>query len=143
MYMQNQGSKYFDMIDTDWNAYDVVSSLNPLYIREISFSRILSLLSGLLFVILCPYYCCFIIFTANRVRLDSFPRHYKLCKTLVLLVTDAMFLRPLYLQYWEKAEFPFQIIPKLASLSVAGGTIKVCLIFDLGASRLRNVDACA
>ncbi|XP_072982812.1 acyl-coenzyme A oxidase 4, peroxisomal isoform X3 [Typha latifolia] len=28
------------------------------------------------------------------------------------------------LQYWEKAEFPFHVIPKLAGLGVAGGTIK-------------------
>ncbi|KAF5198170.1 Acyl-coa dehydrogenase, partial [Thalictrum thalictroides] len=26
--------------------------------------------------------------------------------------------------YWEKAEFPFHVIPKLADLRVAGGTIK-------------------
>ena len=31
------------------------------------------------------------------------------------------------LQYWEKAEFPFNAIPKLASLGVAGGTIKVII----------------
>lgn len=31
----------------------------------------------------------------------------------------------LAVQYWEKAEFPFHVIPKLASLKVAGGTIKV------------------
>lgn len=30
-------------------------------------------------------------------------------------------------QYWEKAEFPFHAIPKLSSLGVAGGTIKVQL----------------
>ena len=30
----------------------------------------------------------------------------------------------LLFQYWEKAEFPFQIIPKLGALRVAGGTIK-------------------
>lgn len=29
------------------------------------------------------------------------------------------------MQYWEKAEFPFEVIPKLADLRVAGGTIKV------------------
>ncbi|XP_039041106.1 acyl-coenzyme A oxidase 4, peroxisomal-like [Hibiscus syriacus] len=27
-------------------------------------------------------------------------------------------------EYWEKAEFPFQIIPKLGAISIAGGTIK-------------------
>ncbi|KAM1198471.1 hypothetical protein ACFX2H_009817 [Malus domestica] len=27
-------------------------------------------------------------------------------------------------EYWEKAEFPFQIIPKLGALRIAGGTIK-------------------
>ena len=30
----------------------------------------------------------------------------------------------LFLQYWERAEFPFHIIPKLGSLCIAGGTIK-------------------
>lgn len=28
-------------------------------------------------------------------------------------------------QYWEKAEFPFEIIPKIGALHIAGGTIKV------------------
>ncbi|KAL2500273.1 Glutaryl-CoA dehydrogenase [Forsythia ovata] len=27
-------------------------------------------------------------------------------------------------QYWEKAEFPFEIIPKLGALRIAGGSIK-------------------
>ncbi|XP_072959397.1 acyl-coenzyme A oxidase 4, peroxisomal-like [Typha angustifolia] len=31
---------------------------------------------------------------------------------------------PIMAKYWEKAEFPFHVIPKLASLGVAGGTIK-------------------
>ncbi|XP_074264577.1 acyl-coenzyme A oxidase 4, peroxisomal-like [Silene latifolia] len=31
---------------------------------------------------------------------------------------------PIMAEYWEKAEFPFQIIPKLGALRVAGGTIK-------------------
>lgn len=31
----------------------------------------------------------------------------------------------LIFQYWEKAEFPFHIIPKLGALRIAGGTIKV------------------
>ncbi|XP_039067991.1 acyl-coenzyme A oxidase 4, peroxisomal-like isoform X1 [Hibiscus syriacus] len=31
---------------------------------------------------------------------------------------------PIMAEYWEKAEFPFQIIPKLGALSIAGGTIK-------------------
>ncbi|KAL2902063.1 Acyl-coenzyme A oxidase 4 peroxisomal [Bienertia sinuspersici] len=30
----------------------------------------------------------------------------------------------LLMQYWEKAEFPFQIVPKLGALHIAGGTIK-------------------
>ncbi|CAN6715557.1 unnamed protein product [Malus baccata var. baccata] len=32
---------------------------------------------------------------------------------------------PIMAEYWEKAEFPFQIIPKLGALLSAGGTIKV------------------
>nr|XP_010920826.1 acyl-coenzyme A oxidase 4, peroxisomal [Elaeis guineensis] len=31
---------------------------------------------------------------------------------------------PIMAGYWEKAEFPFHVIPKLATLSLAGGTIK-------------------
>ncbi|KAJ4782394.1 Acyl-CoA dehydrogenase [Rhynchospora pubera] len=31
---------------------------------------------------------------------------------------------PIMAEYWEKAEFPFHIVPKLAELTVAGGTIK-------------------
>jgi len=30
-------------------------------------------------------------------------------------------------QYWEKAKFPFHVIPKLGALRIAGGTIKVLL----------------
>ncbi|KAE8692586.1 hypothetical protein F3Y22_tig00110831pilonHSYRG00068 [Hibiscus syriacus] len=35
-----------------------------------------------------------------------------------------VFVPPIMAEYWEKAEFPFQIIPKLGALSIAGGTIK-------------------
>jgi glutaryl-CoA dehydrogenase len=31
----------------------------------------------------------------------------------------------LLFQYWEKAEFPFELVPKLAQLKVSGGTIQV------------------
>ncbi|CAN4118289.1 unnamed protein product [Withania somnifera] len=31
---------------------------------------------------------------------------------------------PIMTKYWEKAEFPFEVIPKLAALHIAGGTIK-------------------
>ncbi|KAK8600016.1 hypothetical protein V6N13_060185 [Hibiscus sabdariffa] len=31
---------------------------------------------------------------------------------------------PIMAEYWEKAEFPFQIVPKLGALRIAGGTIK-------------------
>ncbi|KAK7339896.1 hypothetical protein VNO77_20582 [Canavalia gladiata] len=33
-------------------------------------------------------------------------------------------IAPIMTQYWEKAEFPFHAIPKLAALQIAGGTIK-------------------
>ncbi|KAJ6810635.1 acyl-coenzyme A oxidase 4, peroxisomal-like [Iris pallida] len=33
-------------------------------------------------------------------------------------------IAPIMAEYWEKAEFPFHVIPTLAALSVAGGTIK-------------------
>ncbi|XP_022746186.1 acyl-coenzyme A oxidase 4, peroxisomal-like isoform X3 [Durio zibethinus] len=32
---------------------------------------------------------------------------------------------PVMAEYWEKAEFPFQVVPKLGALHIAGGTIKV------------------
>ncbi|KAG9157891.1 hypothetical protein Leryth_000074 [Lithospermum erythrorhizon] len=31
---------------------------------------------------------------------------------------------PVMTKYWEKAEFPFEVVPKLGSLGVVGGTIK-------------------
>ena len=31
---------------------------------------------------------------------------------------------PIINDYWERAEFPFELVPKLAALNVAGGTIK-------------------
>ncbi|XWS59972.1 hypothetical protein CRYUN_Cryun08bG0168100 [Craigia yunnanensis] len=31
---------------------------------------------------------------------------------------------PVMAEYWEKAEFPFQLVPKLGALHIAGGTIK-------------------
>ncbi|KAM3340419.1 acyl-coenzyme A oxidase 4, peroxisomal [Capsicum galapagoense] len=31
---------------------------------------------------------------------------------------------PIMAKYWEKAEFPFEVIPKFAALHIAGGTIK-------------------
>ncbi|KAJ0967769.1 hypothetical protein J5N97_024686 [Dioscorea zingiberensis] len=33
-------------------------------------------------------------------------------------------IAPIMTTHWEKAEFPYHAIPKLASLKVAGGTIK-------------------
>ena len=32
-------------------------------------------------------------------------------------------------QYWEKAKFPFHVIPKLGALRITGGTIKVFAFF--------------
>ncbi|OMO97588.1 Acyl-CoA oxidase/dehydrogenase, type 1 [Corchorus olitorius] len=31
---------------------------------------------------------------------------------------------PIMAEYWEKAEFPFEVVPKLGALRIAGGTIK-------------------
>ncbi|HEX8917093.1 MAG TPA: acyl-CoA dehydrogenase family protein, partial [Chloroflexota bacterium] len=31
---------------------------------------------------------------------------------------------PIAQHYWERAEFPFELVPKLASLNIAGGTIE-------------------
>jgi len=33
-------------------------------------------------------------------------------------------IAPVIVKYWERAEFPFEIVPKLANIKVAGGTIK-------------------
>ena len=33
----------------------------------------------------------------------------------------------LFLQYWEKAEFPFEVVPHIASLKIGGGSIKVLI----------------
>ncbi|XAR68803.1 Acyl-CoA oxidase [Bertholletia excelsa] len=33
-------------------------------------------------------------------------------------------IAPIMAKYWEKAEFPFQIVPQLAALGIAGSTIK-------------------
>ncbi|XAR55813.1 Acyl-CoA oxidase [Bertholletia excelsa] len=33
-------------------------------------------------------------------------------------------IAPIMTKYWEKAEFPFHVIPKLGALGIAGGTIK-------------------
>ncbi|KAL5806894.1 hypothetical protein ACOSQ4_029627 [Xanthoceras sorbifolium] len=33
-------------------------------------------------------------------------------------------IAPIMTQYWEKAEFPFHVVPKLAALRIAGGMIK-------------------
>lgn len=47
-------------------------------------------------------------------------------RTLRVKVRECMEkeVAPIMAEYWEKAEFPFQIIPKLGALHVAGGTIK-------------------
>ncbi|KAK3227569.1 hypothetical protein Dsin_007431 [Dipteronia sinensis] len=34
-------------------------------------------------------------------------------------------IAPIMTKYWEKAEFPFHVVPKIAALHIAGGTIKV------------------
>ncbi|MGH3108330.1 MAG: acyl-CoA dehydrogenase family protein, partial [Rubrobacter sp.] len=31
---------------------------------------------------------------------------------------------PIINEYWEKAEFPFELVPKVASLNIAGGPIE-------------------
>src|SRR5437660_11039020 len=33
---------------------------------------------------------------------------------------------PIINDYWERAEFPFELIPKLAALGIAGGSIRGC-----------------
>ncbi|KAH0879572.1 hypothetical protein HID58_066966, partial [Brassica napus] len=47
--------------------------------------------------------------------------------TLILSLRDIILLSLIFThQYWEKAEFPFHIIPKLGALGVVGGSIKGC-----------------
>ncbi|RLN28681.1 acyl-coenzyme A oxidase 4, peroxisomal-like [Panicum miliaceum] len=41
-------------------------------------------------------------------------------------------IAPIMTEYWEKAEFPFHIIPNLATLGLAGGTIKALAEPDYG-----------
>nr|UNO37370.1 acyl-coenzyme A oxidase [Fagopyrum esculentum] len=47
-------------------------------------------------------------------------------KSLKLKVRECMEkdIAPIMAEFWERAEFPFHIIPKLGALRVAGGTIK-------------------
>ncbi|XP_020585842.1 acyl-coenzyme A oxidase 4, peroxisomal-like [Phalaenopsis equestris] len=47
-------------------------------------------------------------------------------KSLRIKVREVMEkeVAPIIARYWEKAEFPFHLIPKLASMNVNGGTIK-------------------
>ncbi len=33
-------------------------------------------------------------------------------------------VRPIINDYWERAEFPFALVPKIAELGLAGGTIE-------------------
>ena len=37
-------------------------------------------------------------------------------------------LMPVINDYWERAEFPFELVPKLAELNVAGTVIELSLI---------------
>lgn len=48
-----------------------------------------------------------------------------------LIVNDIINIDGLYVfrQYWEKAEFPFECVPHISSLMVAGGTTKVSLLY--------------
>ena len=53
-----------------------------------------------------------------------------LSKITILIIFFLFFafcfvFRLCFFQYWEKAKFPFHVIPKLGALCVAGGTIKV------------------
>ncbi|XP_051130622.1 acyl-coenzyme A oxidase 4, peroxisomal [Andrographis paniculata] len=48
---------------------------------------------------------------------------------------------PIMAKYWEKAEFPFEVIPKLGALGVAGGSIKGYGCPDLSVTA--NAIACA
>src|SRR5205823_12498772 len=35
-----------------------------------------------------------------------------------------LFPSPIINDYWERGEFPFELVPRIASLGIAGGTIK-------------------
>ena len=70
------------------------------------------------------YWFCFSWFLAKYLFICS------LCQWLLLFFVRFSFRNNeidtelMSFQYWEKAEFPFDVIPKLGSLRVAGGTIK-------------------
>lgn len=49
----------------------------------------------------------------------------KLLHYIYIQILCFIYVIYLSLQYWEKAEFPFHLIPKLASLNITGGIIKV------------------
>jgi len=51
-------------------------------------------------------------------------------------------IAPIMTEYWEKAEFPFHAIPKLATLGLAGGTTKGygCLGLSLTASAISTAE---
>ncbi len=49
-------------------------------------------------------------------------------ETGIEMILTSCFVFP---QYWEKAEFPFECVPHIASLMVAGGTTKVCFLFGI------------
>lgn len=62
--------------------------------------------------------------TSDYYQFDDLLSHEE--KALRIKVREVMEkeIAPMIAVYWEKAEFPFHAIPKLASLGVAGGTIK-------------------
>lgn len=47
----------------------------------------------------------------------------ELVRLSVLLILPGVPCFPLA-EYWEKAEFPFEVVPKLKQLGIGGGTIK-------------------
>ncbi|RXH81843.1 hypothetical protein DVH24_036184 [Malus domestica] len=55
-------------------------------------------------------------------RASTFPPCTSDCYKIDDLLTPEE--QAIRLRYWEKAEFPFQIIPKLGALRIAGGAIK-------------------
>ena len=45
---------------------------------------------------------------------------------------------PVINDYWERAEFPFELVPKLAALNVAGTAIEVATVFRSRYAKLAN-----
>jgi len=68
--------------------------------------------------------------------------------SIILLLSQESEVAPVITDYWERAEFPFPLLPKLAALGLGGATIKGygcsglgILAHGLAAAEMARVDA--